>query len=124
MDQGAACVVARRALGLRLRVRPQVAHAVSHARQARHTSPSSPRLNLVAKALPKRRSTWEPSGLCLRRHSARGLNGPFEPHGVMLATEPGSVPAPGSQPAPYFGNRATDAEGKAVPGGEAVAAAT
>jgi len=102
VDQGAACVIARRALGLRTRVRPQVAHAVSRMRAAGHTSPASPGLKLVAKALPKRRSTWEPSGLCLRGHSAltAGSRSGVGPHGVMVATTAGDVPAVGSQPAP------------------------
>jgi hypothetical protein len=102
VDQGAACVIARRALGLSTRVRPQVAHVVSQERDAGHTSPGLPGLKLVAKALPKRRSTWEPSGLCLRRHSAQ-IPGSLvpEPHGVTVATTGGDVvSAVGSQPAP------------------------
>ncbi len=102
VDQGAACVIARRALGLRTRVRPYVAHALSQERVAGHTSSGKPGLKLVAKALPKRRSTWEPSGLCLRWHSAHGPDsqpGPG-PHGVMVATRAGRGPVLGSQPAP------------------------
>jgi len=82
VDQGAACVIARRALGLRTRVRPYVAHVLSQERDAGHTSSGRPGLKLVAKALPKRCSTWEPGGLCLRRHSAQipGSQSDIEPH--------------------------------------------
>jgi IS605 OrfB family transposase len=102
VDQGAACVVARRALGLRTRVRPYVAHVLSRERGTGHTSSGQPGLKLVAKALPKRRSTWEPSGLCLRRHSAQlpGSQSGAEPHGVRVATRTGDYPGLGSQPAP------------------------
>jgi IS605 OrfB family transposase len=102
VDQGAACVVARRALGLRTRVRPYVAHVLSRERGTGHTSSGQPGLKLVAKALPKRRSTWEPSGLCLRRHSAQipGSRSGIEPHGVMVATRTGDCSVLGSQPAP------------------------
>jgi hypothetical protein len=102
VDQGAACVVARRALGLRTRVRPYVAHVLSRERGTGHTSSGQPGLKLVAKALPKRRSTWEPSGLCLRRHSAQipGSRSGIEPHGVMVAARTGDDPGLGSQPAP------------------------
>jgi len=102
VDQGAACVIARRALGLRTRVRPYVAHVLSQERGTGHTSSGRPGLKLVAKALPKRRSTWEPSGLCLRRHSAQipGREPGAKPHGVIVATRTGDYSVLGSQPAP------------------------
>jgi len=102
VDQGAACVIARRALGLRTRVRPYVAHVLSQERGTGHTSSGRPGLKRVAKALPKRRSTWEPGGLCLRRHSAQlpGSQSGAEPHGVIVATRTGDYPGLGSQPAP------------------------
>jgi len=71
VDEGAACVIARRALGRRTRVRPYVAHVLSQEQDAGHTSLGRPGLRLVAKGLPKRRSNWELGGLCLRRHLAR-----------------------------------------------------
>ncbi len=88
VDQGAACVIARRALGLRTSVRGKVAHRVPGCELLGHTSAVSTGpvigddpfawagLKLVAKALSSghhkagRRSTWDPNGLCLRRHSA------------------------------------------------------
>jgi hypothetical protein len=88
VDQGAACVIGRRALGLRTSVRGKVARQVPRCGSLGHTPTVSTGpgigddpfdwagLKLVAKALSsgphkaRRRSTWDPSGLCLRRHSA------------------------------------------------------
>jgi hypothetical protein len=96
VDQGAACVIARRALGFRTSVRPQVARRVPRCGLDEHTSlPEAARLKLVAKALSsgphkaRRRSTWDPSGLCLRRHSA-----PCGPQGGCATPAPAQVSLP------------------------------
>ena len=70
VDQGAACVIARRALGLREQVRPLVTSAVAHVHPRSGAREHMQGLRALAKALPKRRSTWERSGLCLRLNSS------------------------------------------------------
>ena len=80
VDQGAACVIARRALGFSSRLRPAVARTLPGAKRpsrighkaGRHTH----QLRRAAKAMGKRRSTWDRGGLCLRGHSAPTLGPP------------------------------------------------
>ncbi|MCL4421693.1 MAG: hypothetical protein M1115_00750 [Actinobacteria bacterium] len=139
VDQGAACVIARRALGLRERPRPTLEALAKDAVARREPAVSSrarrahPRsgavgqvggLRALAKALPKRRSTWEPSGLCLRRHSAQTPSGvPPEPHGVNLAADPGTVQASGSRPLHRLGFEDLSPSVKVVPCSDTVATA-
>lgn len=92
VDQGAACVIARRALGLGTTVRPQVAARLPGSGDGAGASQDTsgrPGLNLLARSLPRRRSTWDPSGLCSR--STRLM----EPQGKDT-----DVPAPCSQSGP------------------------
>lgn len=90
VDQGAACVLARRSLGFRERVRPAVARQLPRSAAGEQTKD----LRVLAKTLPKRRSTWEPSGLCTRNagHSARSTGPPGK--------DGSSVPAPRSPSGP------------------------
>lgn len=115
VDQGAACVIARRALGLPTSVRPWVSRCLPGSAAAGTTSlPEVARLKLVAKALssgphkPGRRSTWDPSGLCLR-HSAPAKG----PQGKGIAAPAQCSPST-PKPAP--------AGTKVVPCSQAVAA--
>ena len=131
VDQGAACVITRRALGLRERPRPMVEDAVARREPAvnspaRRVHPRSGAvgqvggLRVLAKALPKRRSTWEPGGLCLRGHSAQA---PPEPHGVNLAADAGAIPTSGSRPSHRLGFDDSSPSVKVVPCSDTVAAA-
>ena len=74
VDQGAGCVIARAALGFSCRLRPALAGALKGAkrpsRTARKTGRHTHQRRRAAKAMGKRRSTWDPGGLCQRRHSA------------------------------------------------------
>ena len=93
VDQGAAAVLARRALGLRERVRPAVARRLP--RSAAHGQ--TPRLEVLAKALPKRSTIWEPRGFCSRsEQSATGVD--RWPQGKDAPQV--AVPVPCSQPGP------------------------
>ena len=122
VDQGAGCVIARRALGFATSVRPQVACQVPRSGPDEHTSPPPTAdwdwagLKLVAKTLPTRRSTWEPNGLCTRNskvRSAPATGPPGQGEDGCPAPTSDSLPAP--SPA--------SAGSKAVPRSEAVVAA-
>ncbi len=80
VDQGAACVIARRALGFSSRLRPAVARTLPGAKRpsriGRKTGRHTHQLRRAAKAMGKRRSTWDRGGLCLRGHSAPTLGPP------------------------------------------------
>ena len=65
VDQAAACVIARRALGLGERLRPSVARRLARAQPLRQNTRL---LKRAAKALPskERKATWDEDGLCRR----------------------------------------------------------
>ncbi|MHB8395077.1 MAG: hypothetical protein ACYDC5_11365 [Candidatus Dormibacteria bacterium] len=94
VDQGAACVIARRALGFSSRLRPAVARALPGAkrpsRTGRKTGRHTHQLRRAAKAMGKRRSTWDRGGLCLRGHSAPTLGPPGKGERPALAPALGS----------------------------------
>ncbi|MHB1939254.1 MAG: hypothetical protein ACYCS9_00290 [Candidatus Dormibacteria bacterium] len=94
VDQGAACVIARRALGFSSRLRPAVARALPGAkrpsRTGRQTGRHTHQLRRAAKAMGKRRSTWDRGGLCLRGHSAPTLGPPGKGERPALAPALGS----------------------------------
>lgn len=89
VDQAAACVIARRGLGLRTRLRPQVRSRIPVAeghngarrrpRAATSTHPvvSTDQQWLVraARALPRRSSTWDVAGLCARAVETEPMSG-------------------------------------------------
>ncbi len=89
VDQGAACVIARRALGLGTTVRPQVAARLPRSGDGAGASRHHAGLKLLARSLPRRRSTWDPSGLC-----SRSTRLDTEPPGKDI-----DVPAPAHLPA-------------------------
>jgi IS605 OrfB family transposase len=88
VDQGAACVIARRALGLKTRLRKAVRERIPVAEKQARGARRRPRaaasqhpkgtqaqwLRRTVKVLPRRRSTWDAAGLCAR---AARVN-PFE----------------------------------------------
>ena len=93
LDQGAAAVLARRALGLRERVRPAVARRLPRSAADGQTQC----LGVLAEALPKRGTTWEPRGFCSRsEQSATGVD--RWPQGKDAPQV--AVPVPCSQPGP------------------------
>jgi IS605 OrfB family transposase len=112
VDQGAAAVLARRALGLGERVRPAVALRLPRSAAAGQTQ----HLRMLAKALPRRRATWEPRGFCSRvEQSAAESRKPQGKDAPFVA-----VPAPCSQSGPTRGSL----RGKPVPCDDTVAVAT
>lgn len=112
VDQGAAAVLARRALGLRERVRPAVARRLPRSAAEGQTQ----RLRMLAKALPRRRATWEPRGFCSRAEQSAAEN--QRPQGKDAPFV--AVPAPCSQSGPTRGSL----RGKPVPCDDTVAVAT
>lgn len=114
VDQGAACTIARRSLGFRERVRPTVVAAVAR-QHPRSGAAGHMHVASVAKALPKRRSTWEPSGMCLR-HSAY-----TKPHSGADGAKARELPSRSLlAPTPTTGPKTV---GKVVPSSDAVATA-
>jgi hypothetical protein len=120
VDQGAACAIGRRALGLRERVRPAVARRVPRSAPGGQM----PSLRAVAKALSSgphragRRSTWDPSGLCLRG----------EPRRPAPTTGPQGKGAVVVRPAPALRSHRDptadlESKGKPLPSSDAVSAA-
>lgn len=104
VDQAAARVLARSGLGLGTTVRPQVSGQLPRSGAGAGASPAGttpsgvvgwPGLKLLAGSLPHRRSTWDPSGFCLRRQSAQA--------GPPGKGTPPAAPAPCSQPGPKPG---------------------
>ena len=99
VDQGAACVIARRALGLGTAVRPQVSRQIpGRGDGARASLRTRAGLKLLASSLPKRSSTWDPSGLCARRHLACSADGPSL--GPRPPGKGATAPAPSSPSGP------------------------
>ncbi len=103
VDQGAAAVLARRALGLRERVRPAVARRLPRSAADGHTQC----LGVLAKALTKRGTTWEPRGFCSRSEPAPRSPAAVAPGDRRLAREGSrvtrcklSAPAPFSHQVP------------------------
>lgn len=96
VDQGAACVIARRALGLGTTVRPQVAARLPRSGAGAGASQEHAGLKLLARSLPRRRSTWDPSGLCSR--STRLDIEPPSKDTDVAAPCPPSDPPPESRP--------------------------
>lgn len=114
VDQGAAAVLARRALGLRERVRPAVATRLP--RSAAEKQTQYLQLRVLAKALPRRRATWEPRGFCSREQPATPQG--HWPQGKDALAR--AVPARCSQPGPTR----SSLRGKPVPCDDTVAVAT
>ena len=103
VDQGAAAVLARRALGLCERVRPAVARRLPRSAADGHTQC----LGVLAKALTKRGTTWEPRGFCSRSEPAPRSPAAVAPGDRRLAREGSrvtrcklSAPAPFSHQVP------------------------
>jgi IS605 OrfB family transposase len=70
VDQGAACIIARRALGLPCRVRPTVARLVPRSGPSGQAHVTNADVGKALRSGPHargRRSTWDADGFCLRR---------------------------------------------------------